>query len=362
MKCIRCDHDSKYKERPNRRCPKCGGEFAFEPHSGDPCTDGLFQAAIHRVSSNGQLRFGVENLYYELARRLKKKANAAGCFWILAVIGLVAGAVNFFKTRSNPGLALLFFGIALGLALLGWTWKPMRIGLEQEKFNQLWERWVKVHGQPDTAIRRAEPRGKPVKARAVEPDLGDYSFDRAVICDRARTVDLLLANNFHFENNCAVLSIGGYPEGPFQTVRAMLKRNPRLRVFALHDVTAVGCRLAYKLSTDPEWFQGMNNVTDVGLRPSQVQPFAGLFQPGEAVSPGHGLSPAEARWLAKYTLELAAIRPEQVLKRLFRAINQKEKAQERESRDEMWDTDFDFDHTSFSSEAGDTDGGGDSFG
>jgi hypothetical protein len=27
-----------------------------------------------------------------------------------------------------------------------------------------------------------------------------------VICDRAQTVDVLLANNFHFENNCAVLS------------------------------------------------------------------------------------------------------------------------------------------------------------
>ena len=34
---------------------------------------------------------------------------------------------------------------------------------------------------------------------------------------------MLLANNFHFENNCAILSIEGYPPNVFETVRAMLK-------------------------------------------------------------------------------------------------------------------------------------------
>ena len=132
---------------------------------------------------------------------------------------------------------------------------------------------------PDRAPHRA--RREPAAPRP-EPDLADYSFDRAVICDRARTVDLLLANNFHFENNCAVLSIDGYPPGPFETVRAMLKRNPRLQVFALHDATPDGCTLAHRLATDPAWFAGQVPVIDVGLRPGHAGPFQGLWLPAAA--------------------------------------------------------------------------------
>ena len=132
-----------------------------------------------------------------------------------------------------------------------------------------------------------------------------------MICDRERTADILLANNFHFENNCAVLSVDGYPEAQFETVRAMLKRNPRLRVFALHDATPKGCRLAHTLATDSDWFAGQVPVTDVGLRPRQAQAF-------------RGLSASDAAWLSAQSLELAVIRPEQVLKRLYKALNRKD--------------------------------------
>lgn len=121
---------------------------------------------------------------------------------------------------------------------------------------------------------------QPATKRSLEPDIADYSFDRAVICDRARTVDILLANNYHFENNCAVLSVEGYPAGPFETVLGMLKRNPKLQVFALHDATPVGCRLAHRLATEPEWFAGQTRVIDVGLHPFTPRRFAArLFVP-----------------------------------------------------------------------------------
>ena len=201
-------------------------------------------------------------------------------------------------------------------------------------FERLWERWCEVHGTPaGRIVRRPQPSQPP----AAEPDLADYSFDRAVICDRARTVDLLLANNFHFENNCAVLSIEGYPPGPFPTVRAMLQRNPRLEVFALHDATPAGCRLARRLSSDPAWFGtaaanvprdsvavgGRIKVIDVGLRPRHAERFRGLLLEAKSprVTADADITAEEAAWLSSYALELAVIRPEQVLKRLFRAIN-----------------------------------------
>ena len=70
---------------------------------------------------------------------------------------------------------------------------------------------------PTTTATNMDTRGTPTPKRTFDSDIADYSFDRAVICDRARTADLLIANNFHFENNCAVLSVDGYPPHAFET-------------------------------------------------------------------------------------------------------------------------------------------------
>jgi hypothetical protein len=344
-------------------------------------TDGAFKAAIDAVSANGQIRWGVEHLYYEAARRYRrKKLPPAGCIWVCAAVALILIIVAI--ASSNITAVVVAVVAAVIGASLALKRGEKTASLKPEKFNEMWDRWVKVHGaQPGLIQRQAQP----ARARAVEPDLGDYSFDRAVICDRARTVDLLLANNFHFENNCAVLAIGGYPRGPFETVRAMLKRNPRLQVFILHDASVAGCKTGYHLVNDPDWFKGRPvSITDVGLRPVHARPFEGLLFPSDRgpVQPGEGIMTEEAEWLSKYTLELAAIKPEQVLKRLFRAINRKivpepegyalatgisppvymdvEDEQARKRRE--FDFDFDIDSDSFGSEAGDSDGASDSFG
>lgn len=251
MKCIRCQHDCKYPERVDRRCPKCRGKFAFEPRTGDRVTDMAFQRAIERVSSGGQVRWGVEHLYYEICRRKRFSRFVA---FIVRIFGTDSKLA-----RVTPG-----------------------------QFDVMWQRWLEVHHPtPGVIARKAAPKRK----REVEPDIADYSFDRAVICDRARTVDLLLANNFHFENNCAMLSVNGYPPGPFSTVLSMLKRNPRLQVLALHDATPAGCSLAHKLATSPEWFGGQVRVVDVGLRPGHAKAFEGLLIPSTTpgVQAGHGI-------------------------------------------------------------------------
>ena len=64
-------------------------------------------------------------------------------------------------------------------------------------------------------------------------------------------------------------------------------------------------------------------MTDVGLRPSHAGPFQGLYlaSPSGPVFAGDGITAKEAAWLSSHALELAAIRPEQVLKRLFKALN-----------------------------------------
>jgi len=371
VKCIRCGHDSKYKERSNQTCPRCNGRFAFEPRQGAKLTDQAFQNAIDRVSGDGKLRWGAEHLYYEVARRLRPRA------WFRTrnsqIGGAVVGAAGLFITYEMGLLFLVGYAIAGG-GLAVHQYRRARaatIGLDRTAFSGMLIAWERAHGRPKGLIVRPEAPAQSRPRRVLESDLADYSFDRAVICDRAQTVDLLLANNFHFENNCAVLSVEGYPPGPFETVRTMLKRNPKLQVFALHDATVEGCRLARRLATDPTWFAGQVSVTDVGLRPGQAGPFQGLWLPSPVpnVMPENGIKPAEAAWLGKYSLKLAAIRPDQVLKRLFRAMNRKPEDDDDGdsgsgggSGDGDGDDDVIEDHDSFSTDASADDGGADSFG
>jgi DNA-directed RNA polymerase subunit RPC12/RpoP len=106
---------------------------------------------------------------------------------------------------------------------------------------------------------------------AVSPDVSAYSFDRLVVCDRPEIAQFLIANNFHFENNCAVLSITGYPQNIFDTTMQMLRRNPDLKVYALHDCTPRGIGLVDHLRTSPNWFSDSSAIIiDIGILPRQI--------------------------------------------------------------------------------------------
>jgi hypothetical protein len=357
VKCIHCAKDCKYSERPDKKCPHCKHLFAFEPRQGDPFTDGLMQSAIEMVSAKGTIRFGSEHVYYEVCRRLHRKFP----FWLPPLlIGGLAVVLAFFLPSPARWIVSGFLAFAAVASLLVARQKNT-VAVIRPTFDRLWQRWCEVHGTPKGLIVRKEIPTKPPK---LEADVADYSFDRAVVCDSEGTVDLLLANQFHFENNCAVLSIDGYPPGIFTLVRAMLKRNPQLQVFVLHDATAKGCRLAHKLAADPEWFGPRIKVIDVGLRPIHANAFKGLWtDPGREVKPGDGISAEEAIWLSAHSLALAAVRPEQVLKRLFRAINRQfdPHAAYSDSGGNGGNTGT-TDNASFAADAGDTDGGADAFG
>jgi hypothetical protein len=218
----------------------------------------------------------------------------------------------------------------------------------------MWTKWVSVHGVPKGLVvrRNVTPTSK---GRALPSDIQHYSFDRAVVTDRPETVDLLLANNFHFENNCAILTASGYPEEAFETVRAMLRHNPKLSVYVLHDLTADGCLLARQLGQS-DWFQKGTRIVDVGLRPEHARPFRGCWKPQGTLVLTAGLSAPDREWLSRYALELSVIRPEQIIKRLFRAIS---------NPSPLAQTDDGYvfvDSGAFSSDASASDGGGDSFG
>ncbi|MFW9259567.1 hypothetical protein [Nostoc sp. CALU 546] len=329
MKCINCGTDNKLKDRTANqgRCIKCNHPFAFEPTSMSnvQITDPFFAKAIADISANKTLFFTPKQLLYFLDNRFRKNSKSISRFgWLIPflVINFITSLtifiplivnlafINFFHESSKStklnlvsrkqyarnlqiiGGIILSIGILLSLGsksfrlfvvvvLIGMlpiylgTRQLERIKLLTQEFliseSQLkdWlNRWQQING----SILKILPSPKQENTPAtINPDVTAYSFDRLVVCDTASIAQLLIANNFHFENNCAILSITGYPQSIFDTTMQMLRRNPDLKVYAVHDCNPRGIALVHNLRTNANWFLNSEIVIiDIGLTPRQI--------------------------------------------------------------------------------------------
>ncbi|NEP56871.1 MAG: hypothetical protein F6K31_07565 [Symploca sp. SIO2G7] len=276
MKCIQCGIDNNLKDRTANqgRCKNCHHRFAFEPTAMSTktrFTDQFFAKLIKDISANNTFYFTPKQLFYLLEKRLAKKqkkteiGGTIGCGLILIIFG-------FFSIVTAIGLPLIVIGVLV--LFFGWLQfqsqpKYPRTLLITKSMTETWlERWNQVNPTPEKLLQ--QPRQQSIRA-TIEPDIAAYSFDRLVVCDRAEIAQMLIANNFHFDNNCAVLSITGYPQGIFEPTMQMLRNNPNLQVYGLHDCSPDGIKLVRQLQTDANWFAQSNVViVDVGLLPRQI--------------------------------------------------------------------------------------------
>ena len=276
--------------------------------SGVDFTDKFFQQTLEKISVNNSLFFTPRQFYYffNQRRNLKKPdpltvASALaipGSFVLMIVLSILFGF-------SWVWLALFIIVTICALAVLvSPNLRKSLRGTRRKELNatpsevEAWyRRWVKINGDPGKLLT---PPAIASKANApstvISPELKNYSFDRAVICERAELAQCLIANNFHFENNSAVLSLDGYPYDIFNDVMDMLRRNPDLSVYALHDASKKGIELSHILSTDNRWFAGSQvKILDLGLLPRQILDRSVFVEQSSAVR--HELPDAVARTL-----------------------------------------------------------------
>ena len=341
MKCIQCNADSDLKDRTRTkgRCWKCKHPFAFEPTTMDAkvrFTDGFFAKALADISANGTLYFTRKQLLYLLEKRLLRKARVipAGCVGFMLIPALFTGSVILCSSGFWWVLPIYLILSNLGIAFLV-LWFERRF-LRPKKINKrilitdamldIWlKRWEQFNGSP---ARLLSPPSAPASlAPAVAADdVKAYSFDRVLVCDSVEIAQLLIANNIHFEHNCAVLSISGYPQAIFDTTMAMLRRNPDLQVIALHDCSPSGVALINKLRTSPDWFLDSSQVIfDLGMLPRQIatargqayiQVSADSAQDALAMPPevSKQLTATELQWLeAGYFVDLESFTPKKLM-------------------------------------------------
>ncbi|MDY7006551.1 MAG: hypothetical protein SWX82_22190 [Cyanobacteriota bacterium] len=325
MKCVICGMNSNLKERTKAggRCRSCHHRFVFDPQAGSKFTDIFFNNSIQTISSENTLFFTPKQLWYFLEKRLRKKVNIGPVGYLfmsffllplspiiifvplilyfiwasksknnqpktrrsfaraIQIIGgliLVAVLVWFFKfsTVTNTAFFLFLLGIGLGIFLIYFGMQllsiqhkiPQPLRFHQSEITQWLICWEVINGEVKNILAPSREMSEPIQ---INSEVTAYSFDRLIVCDTAKIAQFLIANNFHFEHNCAVLSIDGYPQNIFSTVMQMLKQNPDLKVYAFHSATPRGVTTINELRNSPKWFGGNNLIIyDLGLLPRHV--------------------------------------------------------------------------------------------
>ena len=198
--------------------------------------------------------------------------------------------------------------------------------VNQTQSDEWLRRWQTANGALEKLL--PAPRQEALPA-SIDPEVSAYSFDRAIICDSDEIAQFLIANNVHFENNCAILSISGYPQSIFDTVIEMLRRNADLKVYALHDANPAGVSLVHQLRTSPNWFANQAvTIFDLGISPRQILETRDMFvQQSQTMAQSarqlpdavrQGLTAEELAWLdAGNFVELESFTPQ----RLLRVVN-----------------------------------------
>ncbi|HEU4562659.1 MAG TPA: hypothetical protein VFS20_32820 [Longimicrobium sp.] len=337
MQCIHCGTHSRLSQRKDGRCPKCQHRFTFEPTTDRASvTDSQFKNAIDRLSGGGRLFFTERNLWYELYRRWAHDGIWRYTYPMAPYVltGIIPGVV-LANLLEMPSLYLLCgLGALAGMGIAKYrTWRygrqpPLPQPGPRTSFEAFQEqhlaRWIEVNGPIPGLLPRRE-QAAAAMPRKVPPDVAAFSFDRVVVTDRWDTAQMLVANRFHFEHNCAVLSRDGYPDGIAGTLTEMLRRNPRLTVFALHDPSVEGCHLPLILR-QPEWFPDPAvRIVDLGMRPATAERLRIPAERGPAIRRplllAKMLTKEELTWLTHgRSWELAALRPTQVMRAVYKGI------------------------------------------
>jgi hypothetical protein len=281
----------------------------------------------------------------------KTRQSSAKGLIILGIIIILVGMLISLNIDNLIGflLGILIGGLAIRMGIVQKRQamkKPHSFLINMAQTNTWLNQWRRANGQVSLLLTQKPSLLKSNTPNNNQPsEVTAYSFDRLIVCESDEIAQMLIANNFHFEHNCAILSISGYPQHLFDTIMTMLRRNPELKVFTLHNCSPAGMKIIHQLRIDPIWFVNSNvTIIDIGLSPRQIiDAGKSMFVLNTSVSAKQAqnldpeirqnLSSEELHWLdAGNFVELESFSPQKLIRILQRSFaNSEQRISENES-------------------------------
>lgn len=311
MKCPNCQLDSKKPDRPDGACPQCKRPFRLDPPV-EGMSDYAVDALVKKITDNLAHKYVKRQLVAALERRFVAKNRAAKrayiAFWVVGSFVLLVGLVLQFYPILIP------FCVLLGIfSIIYFATKVDPAAVAQQV----------ATGFGTTANEVAPRELQPARrGSAREFDLESYGFDRVIVVQGDDIAEMLVANQFHFQHNAAIISIDGYPQHVAAIVDQQLASNQATTVVLLHDASALGYAMA------GDWLGrrrlAPNRVIRAGLSPRQAEKLGPKHPPmGELGAHARYLPKEDTLWLRTQSVTLASLKPSQIMTLLFNAIQRR---------------------------------------
>ncbi len=316
MRCVACEKDTKPlgKGQPAKICGHCEHAFALNPKV-DGVADMFVKRAMDAVTAKGEHRYLPEQLTYEIERRL---AVPPLLFRAIAWIGLVVVVVAVFEFVHFVVAMIVFVVGIFVISSLVKKWpgtKVPRMGAKKLDVARILQRYGRLN--PPTHLISPEHAA----VAEVPSPLDGVVHDRLLVCERADFAAFYLANEFHLQNACHVISAAGDTVAREALVSALRERAAP-EIFVVHDLTPHGLGFAESIDHGRDWFAGHAGarIVDLGLSGGQARALRAWARPLTAAERVPG-APAIPDLAPDTGLDLALYRPKQLLEMTRRAMD-----------------------------------------
>ncbi len=262
MKCPACLNQHKKSAGP--RC-RCGYPFVFTDPSAQKMSDFRFLAIIDGATGDGTYYVTARQLYFEYCRRLGSKGPLTPAITAVSALGVATGL-----WLSGYDTIAVFCGF---FAVVGLVICLYRLFSPPMKFLDF-ERVIDRYREGGTRERLSQVLEKPTLHNPPpdwqEPDIYRYGVERVLLVQHDILVDLFVLNGLHAEQRTLIISETGYPEYIQPRVTEVLKDNPKIPVFMLHDATDRGIGMKRRLRK-LSWLPASEKRIDLGIQPKDVR-------------------------------------------------------------------------------------------
>lgn len=238
MKCLKCGHDQK-RGREGMTCTSCSTPFVFDPKSDSRLTDGRWMSLVERTSAHGRYPFFESQLRLNhalLGRKTSSSRFVGGLFLLISVVLGALGWSSALKDSNDLGGVLIAiistFVLIISVLFLAMSVPGKSFALSFDKHLRRWRSSHKLEGLIANTIHALEYKPQ----ETVEDDIYDYGVERVLLVNDPSWVDFFVLGGFHAAQRCLVLSVSGYPSYLKPQLERIIKLQPEVPIFLLHDV------------------------------------------------------------------------------------------------------------------------------